>query len=187
MIYDKKSLVSPISLHTYKAMVDLAEVSHPERVQRVESLQREIQEQLDLIAQLKKVEDKLVRRVGLNGNAVLTPSGELARNVNGTLEGFGENDRSTSPAKLKSVSFVDETRVKNNDYHNKSQQDVGVGMRQILEKVYHEDSAIRRIAHKILKAKLLVEIKRATLEKLVQEQQEVETSLAKGASDRAIG
>jgi hypothetical protein len=165
MIFDPKSFVESTKAVNYEWLLKIRRMSYAERMKMIPTLEGEVQTLLDYIVKLKKVEDKLLTRLGF----LDTGNGEYR-----TLPSFGLSERDTAPARLGALDFVTNTRTGGEALLNVTQQSVNVGIDEALRRVRNEDVSIRRVNFKILNAKLNATLKMEKLKLLKAERAAVE-------------
>lgn len=174
MIFNPKDdLVSGQSLHVYERLLATTDVTHAERMRVIASIQREVQQLLDYIVQLKAVEDSFMSRIGLPPSPPIGADGLPGKDMHSTLPEFAEAYRSSAAVRLGAKDFATYTKTGTQALQNYSAQDVNVAMADVLLKLRNEDRFARRLSHKIMSARLAADMKVERLLKILEEQQAV--------------
>jgi len=158
MLYGK--LTDTYQAQRYEWLLRMARTSYSERMRAVETLEGDIQTQLDLIAKLKKVEDRYLTKLGFLG-----PKSDAFR----TLPGFSAANRLAAPAKLGTLDYTENTKTGKQSLVAVGDQDVNIGYGELLKQLKNEDSFLRRINYKILCSRLKANQMLEQLRKLKEE------------------
>jgi hypothetical protein len=139
----------------------------------VSAVQREVQQLLDYIVQLKAVEDSFMSRIGLPPSPPIGEDGLPGKDMHSTLPDFAEAYRPSAAVRLGAKDFATNTKTGTQALSKFSAQEVNVAMADVLVKLRNEDRFARRLSHKIMSARLAADIKVERLLKLLEEQQAV--------------
>jgi len=156
-----------------RVLMGMIDLTHHDRMRKIETLRNEIQMGLDHIADLKKAEESYLRTLGLVPMSPIGDDGKPTRNPYATLPDLGINSRTDAPSRVQNKNFRDYSDPTQRPQTRPSQQDVNVAVNKALLALKSEDSIARRYEHKILNAFLIVNLKREELKKLVAEQEAV--------------
>lgn len=173
MFFKQNSLNSPPRLPDLECAWKVIDNTHTNRKQIIVSLRNEIQELLDLVANLKESEEKYLRSLGLVMETPLAEDGTPTRNLFTTLPDMGMNSRKESASSLVNTNFEDYSSPDKRPREHPSQQDVTIAYAEVLRVLRNEDSIARRYEHRILNANLMANIKRQELLKLIEEKESV--------------
>jgi hypothetical protein len=165
MIFDTKSFVASAKAQNYEWLIKIGNQTYDERQKSVLALQGEIQTLLDYIVKLKKVEDKMLTRLGFPDRG----KGNFR-----TLPEFSQSERSSAPLRLSTLDYIGNTKSGKEALLNFNQQNVNLGLAESLLRVRNEDRNIRRLNYKILRARLEATMKMELLKSLNKEKTAVE-------------
>lgn len=172
-LFNLQTMISSPGTYMAERFTSSIVMTHAQRMERITTLQIEVQVLLDRVSNLKQVEDTYLSELGYFPASPINDDGTPGRNPFSTLPEFDKNTRSISFTNVKDSYPLEDSILKHQSGKVYNEPRYTVFRDEALLKLRSEDRYLRKIENQIKSARLAAERKRLQLEQLINERSDV--------------